>query len=588
MATRIDDDTTAVEIELRARWAAQVNRLPRAERRAGMADMCTALQISQSTAYDICKAYAKGGKDALRRKEPGTRGIFKALTPDEVKAWIAWCKDPRRCAWDMQKLCETYREELQRAHGVTVSCSDATLKRALKKADPSFMKTRKERTRELQRRGQMESPYSNFLWEADQRQGDFFVREEYVDLETGEIKEREYRPLLFHFVDHRSGAIMGGFWFKGNHQAYSVEVVEAALMDAIFPSPHTGLPFCGVPEVIYWDKGAPHHCRFMTRLAEVLGIELTETLLPENPQPHGFIEGHHRILKDKFEVELPGFCGGDNKQEKRPLQMRMADDGEIEPDRLLTLEELNQRWLDWQAKFHNRGYRGGASRLDRWVRDVTAERRKIPDPQRLALDAMHDQEVTVRGGQFQLQGIKYTGERLGSLPTEKVHVRFLRGDIWRVIVLLEGRVFCIAHPVEGRLWKGLNGYAECAQYRRELKGSLANVDESLGLLRAAGETGVVDAAEVEQAVDTLGKLREAKGRDKLAVADRAKRTAEPPVVGKAEVIHLHPPGLAELHGEREKTERARAQSADTIDKLLDADQITGGRQPKAAIDEWMR
>ncbi len=109
------------------------------------------------------------------------------------------------------------------------------------------MRTRKERQRDLQRRGQMESPYSNFLWEADQRQGDFFVREEYVDTATGEIRERSYRPLLFHFVDHRSGAIMGGFWFKGNHQAYAVEVVEAALMDAIFPSPHTGLPFCGVP-----------------------------------------------------------------------------------------------------------------------------------------------------------------------------------------------------------------------------------------------------------------------------------------------------------------------------------------------------
>ncbi len=194
------------------------------------------------------------------------------------------------------------------------------------------------------------------------------------------------------------------------------------------------------------------------------------------------------------------------------------------------------------------------------------------------------------GRQFQLRASP-TPERLGSLPTEKVHVRFLRGDIWRVIVLLEGRVFCLAHPVEGRLWKGLQGYAECAQYRRELRDSMARVDESQGLLAAARETGLVDAGEASQAVATLDRLRTAKARERVAVADRAKRTAAPALRENqdqlAEVTYLHPPGRAELRGTLDEADKRQQRAAETVDALLDADLTPGTRGAKAAIDEWL-
>jgi len=255
-------------------------------------------------------------------------------------------------------------------------------------------------------------------------------------------------------------------------------------------------------------------------------------------------------------------------------------------ERLLTLEELNSL-LDWQAKSTTAGT-ARRSRLDRWVRDVPRRGGRFP-PRNGRPSRMQTPKYGA-GRQFQLRASP-TPERLGSLPTEKVHVRFLRGDIWRVIVLLEGRVFCLAHPVEGRLWKGLQGYAECAQYRRELRDSMARVDESQGLLAAARETGLVDAGEASQAVATLDRLRTAKARERVAVADRAKRTAAPALRENqdqlAEVTYLHPPGRAELRGTLDEADKRQQRAAETVDALLDADLTPGTRGAKAAIDEWL-
>ncbi len=577
----MSEDTRQTTVALREHWCLQVRATaPRsAERTAALQAMAEACDLSIGQCYALVQRFVEKGRTGLERREHGAKGRALALPPAQVNDWIAWATDLRRAHWPVQTRINEYRAHIQRSQGREVECSDMSLQRYLKKADPRLMMTAKQAQRELQRRMKMEAPYANFLWQADQRQADLFVRE--IDEATGEVSE--YRPLLFSFIDYRSGAVMGGFYFKGKHTAYPTEIVEAALLDSIYANPRTNLPFCGTPEVLYWDNGAPHKSAWMRRLAEVLGIELVFGI-PGEPEAHGLMEGYHRIIKDRFECTLPGFVGGDNREDQRPAQMRLYDEGELPgPVPLLTLDELNDRWYAWQGDLHRASYRKGASRLDRWVATVSDERRAVPNPERLALEAMHVKEVAVRDGHFQLHNVVYTAPGLGELNgLAGVKVHFLRGCIWRVFVSLRGAVLFTAEPAHTNLWRSAASFAEVGQRKREAADAVQGLKRSKRVSQAAADMGLLDpdqaaaAADLaDQAVASLKGLRAVEAVERVKEAEAAERAGN--------VVFLGPAREKRLRGETEQIQDADQRRLELVDSLL-GDEAAAPRE-RVSIDD---
>lgn len=560
------DETRQTKKALREAWCLKVRQTEERspERTALLEQMATALDCSVGHCYALVKRFKEEGTRGLERREHGGKGKCRALSPAQVNDWIAWATDTRRAHWPVQTRINEYRAHVKRTQGREVECSDMSLSRYLKKADPRLMMTQKQAARELQRRMQMEAPYANFLWQADQRQADLFVRE--VDDKTGEIVE--FRPLLFSFIDYRSGAVMGGFYFKGKHTAYPTEIVEAALLDSLYANPQTGLPFCGTPEVLYWDNGAPHKSAWMRRLAEVLGIELVFGI-PGEPEAHGLMEGYHRIIKDRFECTLPGFVGGDNREDQRPAQMKLYDEGELTgPVPLLTLDELNQQWFAWQPELHKVGYKKGASRLDRWVASISDERRAVPNAQRMAIEAMYQQPITIRDGHFQLRNVKYTAPGLGEFNgLDGVTVHYLRGCIWRVFVVFRGEVRFICQPEQGSLWRSETSFAEVAQRKREARQAVESVKRSRRVSQAAADMGLVDP-ELAAAADEAAEQAAAglKGLRAVEAVQRAEDAAQAESAGN--VVFLEPAREKRMRGEREQIEEADQRRLELVDSLV--------------------
>lgn len=502
-------NSTVAEAQVAARreWVLRILAEPERSRARTeqMQAAMVALGLRKSQLYQIIERYQAQGRDGLVKPPRSDAGTAR-LGEDTRELWIAWATDPRRAHQTVTVRAEGFAKLHRRAEDQTFPSLN-TLRRWLGEVDPALLMTKREVRRERRRTVTMAAAYPNHQWQADQRQADLFVVERQVDQVTGEIlSSRTYRPLLFSFVDRHSGAVMGARYYEGNHQSYSTEVVEATLIEAIYPAPEVGLPLSGVPETIYWDNGAAHTSHWMRQVSHALGIELHFSV-PGEPQSHGYIEGYHHVLKDRFEALQRGFCGGDNRPEERPLQMRLIDDGELPPQDLLTLGELNGAFAAWLPEFHERPYLDGPSRLTRWLRDVSPERRAVPEPVKLGWEFMQRDQRMVRGGRFDHRGIEYTGSGLGDLDGCRVEIRFLRADFRRVYVVLQGQLYAVAEPVEPRLYYSAESYQEVAEARRELRETNRRIDEVKRVLAASAAEGLVDEATARQGEQALTTAR---------------------------------------------------------------------------------
>ena len=580
------EGVAAAQIQSRAAWCQQIDDAPAysSQRTELIAAAARSLGVSTSAIYQHYRSWKSAGQDGLRRAERSDKGEsrFGALK----RRWIAFATVTERRHWTGAVLISEFRK-LEAPGPEDKWPSDAAFRRWLAEPHEGFDLTGKEFNRAFSRKLTMSARHPNGVWQADQRTADLLVVERELDKSTDELVEkRRYRPFLFHFVDVESGVEMGGGYFE----AYDTTAVHYALLDAIYPDAANELPFCGIPEWIYWDNGEQHRSCWAARAAEQLGIQLHYSI-PAEPTSHGFVESTHHIVKDRFEARMPGFVGGDNQTDNRPLARRVEDETHHQAE-LLTLDELNAAYRSWVAQeLHHTEYRGGATRAERWLRDCPAERRRVPELTDLAWRLMDRETRKVHDGRVRLNTVEYTAAHLGELNGLSVECRYVREDIHRVWIVVPGHgvCHCVATPVEARFYGDIAGHVDLKRRNKELAAFRRAVAEANRATQAAAELGLVSGADAERSeatAATVGKVLN--GRQKAALGhtlrtmdeNRQRRQAVADAPGLAKVHYLpRPAEVAELKPEAPVR---RANLTEALDGL--ADEAPAGLTRQQVLD----
>lgn len=563
MAPRIRGIDTEIGRTQRADRLAAVQRVRQwparsPERTAAIQAECERLGCSPSSLYKWISDYERSGADALQRKRRSDKGL--ARDTKTRTAWVTLCCQPRLVDLPTETVAKLFAAGWCREHGVDVPPS-TTLRRWRAEIDPRYKMTPREAKRASQVKTRIVSTHANQAWIADQRTADLHVRVPIVDKSTGEVTgERLVRPFLFHFVDVHSGAEMGG----GYYLHYDTDAVEAALLDSIYPDPEAGLPLGGTPEMIWWDHGRQHWSQWTREAARVLDIRLVgEKSAPGEPTHHGLIEGTHKIVKERFEALLPGYCAGETLRDERPLPLRLAADGHEEPD-YITLDELNRRYRRWVADLLLQPYRRHGStattcRLDRWRATISPERRAVPDLQDLAWQWMPYAMRTVSAeGHIHLGVRVYTHPLLGTLKGLKVKIRYLRSSSAQIWVTNgHGDLLCIAEPVHDAIIGDQAGAREgsrlAALARQEVK-RLRRAQRSAESLVGIGAMSAADAAALDQGADALAAVIQP-GATVPYDIDRLAQPEQPE--SDPDIVQLHPrPGRKLLRPVDDRAEAA--------------------------------
>lgn len=546
MATRSRrrGEVAVAQAEMRLEAIRACRRYQRGSRERAEEIACQAerIGVKRSRMYDLVKQYEERGEKAAmrqRRKDADQARAGEALR----QKWATFVCEGSRDAQRTTELAVAFYADWCEPRGLRLPTL-ATLRRWRAEVDPRHRMTAREAKRASTTKSRVRARYANHCWIADQATADLHIRvPDKVDKQTGEILTwRLQRPFFFHFVDVFSGAEMGG----GYYLAYNTATVEHALLDSIYPDADGDLPLCGTPELIWWDHGVQHWSDWAREALRVLGIKaIGAKSAPGEPTHHGLIEGSHSHTHAGFESALPGYCGGDNKKERRPLALRLADDGEApEPD-YLTLEELNQRWRAYRAELMRRPYRRHGSedqacRLTRWLRGLTdPERRAVPDRTELAWRWMpREDRWTTAEGHILFRHRRYAHPRLADYHNRKVEVRYIDGSAEALWVVLRGTedLFCVATPLAD-VFIGDDVTHETVKRAhkrgREVVRDLRRYREAAGRLAAGG---LISEAAAEAVETGLSEVEAAVKPGRTVQVDVDQVLAEP----AAEVLELHP------------------------------------------------
>lgn len=567
-----------VQVEQRETWCKRVLAWPKGSRQRGaeVKAMMADLGLSRSMCGQIVNAYDRDGLDGIRRSDRSDAGKPRAGTRQERReaarlAELGYDEEAARLkaeadrlALELQNAFVNFAKKPEFIDAPTtvqrrefsarwkVSRPDAeipcceTLRAWIEQSDDSLGMTERERRAARTRRHRIKARYPNHVWQADQRTADVQVREEVVDLRTGEISERVYRPFLFHFVDVFSGREMGGMYFR----SYDTNAVELALINAIYPDVENGLMASGTPEIIYWDKGEQHWSHWCQRMATDLDIKLlgrkSEAAVPTN---HGFVENTHGIVKSQFEVLLPTFLGGDNRQENRPLGFRLVADGEAPATPLPTLDEVNAAYIGYLQWLEVQPYRDGEkSRAQLWSEAVTPERRAVPDRAELGWKFMKRATRKVsKEGQIRFKGLVFTGPNLGDYAGLTVQIHYL--DSWYHHIWIadeRGHLATIAEVMPDVFYDDDDTFAYVARARAEVRGLLKLSRRVRGDMDTLSDIGALDRETAERAAGALEQAEHQLVPGKIDALEFARRVREKHAeraaakADQAEVVRLHP------------------------------------------------
>lgn len=571
MAIRGDGDASAeLEITQRLYWRAQLDAAETPAERANVRQAgMKALGLNRSRFYEVMKQIRETGREGARRATRSDLGGTHGH--DDIReAWVAY----RRL--HLHRPLAVVRREFLRiwlaANPEAEAPSENTFRRWASDLDQGFAQTPAERQRDRRRTVSVVAAYPNHVWQMDQHQADFFVRQDIVDTTTGEITERRFRPLLFTLLDEASGCVMASHYYEGSHTAYSTEIVTSTFLMAVYPDPELD-PLSGVPEYLYTDRGAAHKSNWFLRVCDLFGVKLVYSK-PRQPQSHGLIEGWHNILCQQFESGLPGYCGPNNRQEARPLERRLESEriGGTAP--LLTLDQANAKFRAWLPQLHRQPYQSQGSTLSRWARwsgYVQSERhdaagrpvlcgtRAYPPREDIAWKTMDCRDqVSVRGGQFQLRNVVYTAPDLGAYNGLKLSAYYLPGHVQHVWVASGDRLVAVARPLESHVFAADAGFADVGAATREQREEDAGLRASAALLnrKLPYIEDPEEAARVQQAAELLTTQKSLRPQQAAALKRR-----------------LHPDrGVIDLASRRKPVERSLPQverpTPTDLDELL--------------------
>jgi transposase InsO family protein len=346
--------------------------------------------LSVDTLLDWALRYRRGGFPTLAPKPRCDRGQSRVVPP-QLAELIERLKreNPHRTGM-------TLLRELALVSGTnSAAISAATLYR--------FLKQHGLTTRQLlagPTHKKFEAERSNQIWQSDMLFGPYVQR-------SGGGRMQVF---LYAVLDDASRLIP-------HAQFYPQQGLDAFL-DCL----RQAVAARGVCTRLYVDNAKVFRSTQLARIAASLGILVIHTP-PYQPQGRGKIERFFRSLREQFLTNL-------------------------DPQRTLLLEELNQRLWVWVEQVYHRSEHGGlgTTPLLRWQRDIESVRQLPPATDLRRLFFYRLNRLVRRDSTFKLRGQFY--EAPSSLEGETVEVRFDPLDPSEVEIYFQGQAQGLARPVD--------------------------------------------------------------------------------------------------------------------------------------------
>ena len=346
--------------------------------------------LSVDTLLDWVLRYRRGGFPALAPKKRCDRGQARVV-PAQLAELIERLKreNPHRTG-------ATLLRELALVSGTnTPAISPATLYR--------FLKQRGLTARQLlapPAHKKFEAERSNQIWQSDMLFGPYVQRPG-----GGRIQ-----AFLYAVLDDASRLIPHAEFYL--HQG----------LDAFLDCLRQAVAARGVPVRLYVDNAKVYRSTQLARIAASMGTLITHTP-PYQPQGRGKVERYFRTVREQFLANL-------------------------DPQRALSLEELNQRlWVWIEQVYHRSQHSGvGTTPLLRWQRDIEQVRQLPPSTDLRRLFFYRLNRLVRRDSTFMLRG--YFFEAPPAFTGETIEVRFDPLDLSEVEIYVQGEACALARPVD--------------------------------------------------------------------------------------------------------------------------------------------
>jgi putative transposase len=346
--------------------------------------------LSVDTLLDWALRYRRGGFPALAPQPRCDRGQSRVVPP-QLAELIERLKreNPHRTGM-------TLLRELALVSGADApAISAATLYR--------FLKQRGLTTRQLlaaPAHKKFEAERSNQIWQSDMLFGPYVQRPG-----GGRIQ-----AFLYAVLDDASRLIPHAQFYT--HQG----------LDAFLDCWRQAVAARGLPTRLYVDNAKVFRSPQLARIAASIGVLITHTP-PYQPQGRGKIERFFRSLREQLLANL-------------------------DRQRTLTLEELNQRlWVWIEQVYHRTEHSGiGTTPLLRWQRDIECVRQLPPTTDLRCLFFYRLKRLVRRDSTFMLRGQFY--EASPQFAGETIEVRFDPLDLSEVEIYFQGKAQGMARRVD--------------------------------------------------------------------------------------------------------------------------------------------
>ena len=346
--------------------------------------------LSVDTLLDWALRYRRGGFPALAPKPRCDRGQPRVVPP-QLAELIERLKreNPHRTGM-------TLLRELALVSGSdSVAISAATLYR--------FLKQRGLTTRQLlagPAHKKFEAERSNQIWQSDMLFGPYVQR----------AGGGRMQAFLYAVLDDASRLVPHAQFYP--HQG----------LDAFLDCLRQAAAARGVPIRLYVDNAKVFRSTQLARIAASIGILVTHTP-PYQPQGRGKIERFFRSLRQQFLANL-------------------------DSQRTLSLEDLNQRlWVWIEQVYHRSEHSGlGTTPLLRWQRDIEHIRQLPPATDLRRLFFYRLNRLVRRDSTFQLCAHFY--EAPSAFEGKTIEVRFDPLDLSEVEIFFQGEAHGVARPVD--------------------------------------------------------------------------------------------------------------------------------------------
>jgi putative transposase len=348
------------------------------------------ISLSVDTLLDWALRYRRGGFPALAPKPRCDRGQPRVVPP-QLAELIERLKreNPHRTGM-------TLLRELALVSGTdSPAISAATLYR--------FLKQRGLTTRQLlaaPAHKKFEAERSNQIWQSDMLFGPYVQRSGGGRMQT----------FLYAVLDDASRLIPHAQFYP--HPG----------LDAFLDCLRQAVAARGVPIRLYVDNAKVFRSLQLARIAASMGILITHSA-PYQPEGRGKVERWFRSLREQFLANL-------------------------DSQRTLSLEELNQRLWVWIEQVYHRSEHGGlgTTPLLRWQRDIEHVRQLPPSTDLRRLFFYRLKRLVRRDSTFKLRGQFY--EAPPHLEGETIEVRFDPLDLSQVEIYFRGEAQGMARPVD--------------------------------------------------------------------------------------------------------------------------------------------